>query len=51
MNETTREFIKIAYAAMRKAYQYETKGLTECNTETANMVGDVLQKVGDLSRK
>ena len=50
MNETAREFIKIAYAAMQKAYQYQTNGMTECDTETANMVGNVLQAVGDLSR-
>lgn len=51
MNETTRDFIQIAYAAMQKAYRSETKGLTECNTVTAMMVGDAMQKVGDLSRK
>ena len=51
MNETTRDFIQIAYAAMQKAYKSETKGMTECNTETANMVGDVLQMIGELSRK
>jgi hypothetical protein len=50
MNETAREFIKIAYAAMQKAYQHESKGMTECETETAKKVGEVLQAVGDLSR-
>lgn len=50
MNETAREFIKIAYEAMQKAYQHQTNGMTECETETAIMVGNVLQAVGDLSR-
>ena len=50
MNETAREFIKIAYAAMEKAYWHQTNGMAECETETAKMVGNVLQAVGDLSR-
>ena len=50
MNKTAREFIKIAYEAMQKAYQYQTNGMRECETETAKMVGDVLQAVSDLSR-
>ena len=50
MNETAREFIKIAYAAMEKAYWHQTNGMRECGTETAKIVGNVLQAVGDLSR-
>jgi hypothetical protein len=50
MNETTKEFIQIAYAAMQKAYWHESKNMTECDTETAKMVGKVLQVLGDLSR-
>ena len=50
MNETAREFIKIAYAALEKAYWYESEKITKCNTDTAKEIGAALQAVGDLSR-
>ena len=50
MEKITKEFIDIALAAMRKAYWYESNETRECDKETANKVGEVLQMVSDLSR-
>lgn len=51
MEKTTKDFIEIAYKAMQKAYFIESKEMTDCESESAKMVGKVLQAVGDLSRQ
>jgi hypothetical protein len=50
MDETARDFIKIAYEAMQKAYWHQSEKMTKCDTEVAKKVGEVLQAVSDLSR-
>lgn len=52
MNKKTREFVKIAYLAMQSAYYNEVEANgNNFDAEWVKVVGDVLQEVGDLSRK
>lgn len=56
MNETAREFIKIAYDAMRRAYNHQVGmkngalNVENLDKDEVKKIGEVLQMVGDLSR-
>jgi hypothetical protein len=51
MEKVTKDFIEIAYRALQSAYYNESKGMTDLDSESVKEVGNVLQAVGDLSRR